>query len=178
LALLIVGAASVFLQRWLLALGIVLVVIIAAYLSAGIRPRMLWAQIKPMIFLLIFVAAMQALARRWHDVAAIPGMLACLVLLAALVTLTTRTSDLVSVIIRIATPLQRFGVDPERIGVFLLLGIRCVPVASGLASRVREAQLARCDTFSLKAFAVPLVVSALRDADAMGEALEARGFDD
>ena len=47
-----------------------------------------------------------------------------------------------------------------------------------LAARVREAQRARGVERSVRAFAVPLVVSALRHADALGEALSARGLDD
>ena len=53
-----------------------------------------------------------------------------------------------------------------------------VPVVAGLAREVREAQIARAATHSVRAFAVPLLVRALRDADAIGDALAARGFDD
>ena len=60
----------------------------------------------------------------------------------------------------------------------MLLGIRCVPVVAGLAREVREAQIARGAVRDIRAFAVPLLVRALRDADAIGEALVARGFDD
>ncbi len=70
------------------------------------------------------------------------------------------------------------GVDPERIGLLLSLGIRSVPVVVGLAEEVREAQLARGLGMSPRAFAVPLVVRSLRHADALGEALAARGVDD
>jgi len=103
---------------------------------------------------------------------------AALVAFAALVTLTTRTTDLVDVVVTAVTPLRRAGVHPERIGLLLLLGLRCVPLLAGLVDRVREAQIARSGAFSLSAFAVPLIISALRQADAMGEALLARGVDD
>jgi len=53
-----------------------------------------------------------------------------------------------------------------------------VPVVVGLAEEVREAQLARGLGMSPRAFAVPLVVRSLRHADALGEALAARGVDD
>ena len=107
------------------------------------------------------------------------GVLAVLVLLAALVTLTTRTTDAG----------RRGGgraagrcgcsrVDPERIGLMIALGIRCVPVVVGLAEEVRDAQRARGLTASPRAFAVPLIVRSLRHADALGEALAARGLDD
>ena len=60
----------------------------------------------------------------------------------------------------------------------IALGIRCVPVIAALAGEIRDAQQARGLTASPRAFAVPLIVRALRHADALGEALVARGADD
>ena len=76
------------------------------------------------------------------------------------------------------SPLRRVGVDPFRLSLLLSLTIRSVPVIADLAARVREAQRARGVEWSMRAFAVPLVVGALRHADALGEALSARGLDD
>ncbi len=104
--------------------------------------------------------------------------IAVLVLLAALVTLTTRTTDLVDALVAACRPLRVVGVDPERVGLMIALGIRCVPVVVGLAEEVRDAQRARGLTASPRAFAVPLIVRSLRHADALGEALAARGLDD
>jgi biotin transport system permease protein len=106
------------------------------------------------------------------------GVLTALVLLAALVTLTTRTTDLVDALVAACRPLRVVRVDPERIGLMVALGIRCVPVVVGLAEEVREAQRARGLTASPRAFAVPLLVRSLRHADALGEALMARGLED
>jgi biotin transport system permease protein len=101
-----------------------------------------------------------------------------LVLLAALVTLTTRTTAMVDAIVTACRPLRRLGVDAERVGLMLALGVRSVPVVVGLAEEVREAQLARGLGASPRAFAVPLIVRSLRHADALGEALVARGVED
>jgi biotin transport system permease protein len=176
--LVLFSAGLIFAQRSLLALGIAIAVIILGYASAGLGPRLIWSQAKPILPMAVFIAAMHALTRNWHNTAAIPMMLLALVMLAALVTLTTRTTALIDVITRCVRPLARFGVDPERVGLTMLLGIRCVPLISGLASKVKEAQIARCGVFDIRAFEVPLIVSAVRDADAIGEALIARGFDD
>ena len=81
-------------------------------------------------------------------------------------------------VVRTCRPLRRVGVEPERVGLLLALGIRSVPVVVGLAQEVREAQLARGLATSPTAFAVPLVVRSLRHADRLGEALVARGVDD
>jgi biotin transport system permease protein len=106
------------------------------------------------------------------------GVIVSLVLLAALVTLTTRTTDMVDAVVHALRPLRRLGVQPERVGLLLALGIRSVPVVVGLAEEVRDAQRARGLTASPRAFAVPLIVRSLRHADALGDALVARGVDD
>ena len=47
-----------------------------------------------------------------------------------------------------------------------------------LARTIRDAQRARGLTADPRAFAVPLIVRSLRQADLTGEALRARGIDD
>lgn len=178
LGLLGLGLASVWLQqRWWLVL-IVFVAVAGAYLSAGFGVGVMARQLRPMWWLLGFTAVMNWWVADWQRAIAVVGMIATLVAAAALVTLSTPTTALIDVVVRAAGPLRRFGVDAERLGLTLLLGIRCVPVIAGLAREVREAQIARGAVRDLRAFAVPLLVRALRDADAIGEALVARGFDD
>ena len=60
----------------------------------------------------------------------------------------------------------------------LALAVRSVPVLVGLAADVRQARAARGAERSVRAFAVPFVIRALRHADRLGEALAARGVDD
>ena len=127
---------------------------------------------------LVLLGVFHVVVSGWARAYEVIGALVGLVLLAALVTLTTRTTALIDVVVRVCRPLAFVGVDPERIGLLLSLGIRSVPVVVGLAAEVREAQLARGLGMSPRAFAVPLVVRSLRHADALGEALAARGVDD
>lgn len=178
LGLLLLGAASVGLQsRWWLVL-VAMAAVAVLYLVAGFGIGLLVKQVRPMWWLLGFTAVMNWWMADWQQAVSVAGMIATLVLAAALVTLTTPTTALIDVVVWAAGGLRRFGVDPERLGLTLLLGIRCVPVIAGLAREVREAQIARGATRSYRAFAVPLLVRALRDADAIGDALVARGFDD
>lgn len=177
-ALLALGVASVGLQtRWWLVVAAFAMVVVG-YLVAGFTPALLWRQLRPMVWLLGFTAVMNWWVADWQRAVSVAGMIATMVVAAALVTLTTPTAALIDVVVRAARPLRRFGVDPERLGLILLLGIRVVPLLAGLAREVREAQIARGAVRSYRAFAVPLLVRALRQADAIGEALVARGFDD
>lgn len=178
LVLFMTGAASVVIQGtwwWVLATFAVVGVV---YLSAGLGLGLMWRQIRPMMLLMIVIAAMTWITATWQKAVAVPGMILVLVAVASLVTLTTRTTDLVDVLVRLCGALRRFGVDPERVGLILLLGIRVVPLVYELSREISEAQTARGAVRDIRAFAVPLIVRALRDADAMGEALVARGFDD
>lgn len=177
-ALFLVGAGSVLIRRWWWAVLILAAVVLLLYLMAGFSLRLALAQLRPMLWLLVFMAIFHVWFAGWQQAVAVIGMLAALVCLAALITLTTTTTALVDTVVRWCGPARRFGVDPERIGLLLHLGLRCVPLVAGLAGQVREAQIARGNATSLRAFAVPLLVRALRQADALGEALVARGVDD
>ena len=175
--MLVAGVASVLLDRWwqvLVALGVVL----GGYAVARIPARMAVLQVRPLVWMVGLIALFHVLSGRWERAFVVAGLIATLVLLAALVTMTTRTTDMVDAVVSLCRPLRRVGVDPERVGLMLALGIRSVPVVVGLAEEVRDAQRARGLTASPRAFAVPLIVRSLRHADALGDALVARGVDD
>lgn len=158
--------------------GVAVLLTLCLYGAARIPVSLLLAQVRPLWWLAILLGAFQWWVNGWRTAVDVVGVLAVLVLLAALVTLTTRTTAMVDTVVWLCGPLRRAGIDPERIGLLLALGIRSVPVVVGLARQVREAQLARGLGTSPTAFAVPLVVRSLRHADALGEALAARGIDD
>ncbi|WP_166850584.1 energy-coupling factor transporter transmembrane protein EcfT [Isoptericola sp. BMS4] len=153
----------------------------ALYALAGLGPRALWSQVRPLRWFVPAVAAVAAV--QWWLVGPLAAgvlttRLVVLVALAGLVTLTTATTAVLGALERALGPSRRVGADPERAALVLALAVRTVPVLGALATRVREAQRARGRERDLRAFAVPLVVGALRQADALGEALRARGLDD
>jgi len=152
--------------------------VLLGYALARTPARVLWTSVRPVLWVVVPLGVFQTVVVGWERASVIVGVLLALVLLANLVTLTTRTTDLVDVVVGLARPLTFLGVNPERWGLLLSLGIRSVPLVLELATRVREAQHARGRTASARAFAVPLVVGALRRADEIGDALAARGFDD
>lgn len=172
-----VGVLSVLLDEvWQVAAA--LVVVLGGYAAARLSWRTVARQLRPLAWIGAFTAVFHVVVNGWERAVVVVGVLAVLVLLAALVTLTTRTTDLVDAVVLGCRPLRVLRVDPERVGLLIALGIRCVPVVVGLAEDVRDAQRARGLTASPRAFAVPLIVRSLRHADALGEALSARGLDD
>lgn len=177
LGLVLAGVASVLVSAPGPALG-ALVAVGLGYVSAGLPGRVLLRQVRPLAVLLVAVGVVHVLVSGWQRAVAVVAVIATLVLLAGLVTLTTRTSTLVDVLVRWLAPLRRVGVDPDRVGLLLALSIRAVPVVVGIAEEVRDAQRSRGLAASPRAYAVPLVIRALRHADELGDALVARGVDD
>ncbi len=171
------GVGSVFLDlAWQVVAALALVAV--GYAVARIPWRTAVAQVRPLLWVAGFAAVFHVVVNGWERAFVVVGVLATLVLLAALVTLTTRTTDMVDAVVAGCRPLRRVGVDPERVGLLLALGVRSVPVVVGLAEEVRDAQRARGLAASPRAFAVPLIVRSLRHADALAEALAARGVED
>lgn len=176
-ALVVMAASTVFVRQWWQPVAL-LAAIAVVYLVARIPWRSALAQVRPLLALLVALAIFQTVFAGWEKAVVVCGCILALAALASLVSLTTRTDDLVDVVVRMAQPLRRFGVVPERIGLLVSLGIRSVPVVVGLAQEVRDAQRARGASARPIAFLVPLVVRSLRHADKVGEALAARGLDD
>ncbi|KXX56644.1 energy-coupling factor transporter transmembrane component T family protein [Rhodococcus sp. LB1] len=179
LLLLIVSivTATVFV-RTPLEVGVVVLVVGLLFAVASIPWRVAVAQLRPVVWMLLIIAVFQVLITSPARAVVVCGVLLISVALAALVTLTTRVTDMLDTVSRALGPLRRFGVDPDRIGLLLALAIRCIPLLTGIVQEVAQARKARGLQWSMTALATPVLVRALRTADAMGDALVARGVDD
>ncbi|WP_194836843.1 energy-coupling factor transporter transmembrane protein EcfT [Nocardia sp. XZ_19_369] len=179
LLLLIVSiVAATVLVRSPIQVGMVGVVVAGLFALARIPFGVAVAQLRPMVWMLLIIAVFQVLITSPARAVVVCGVLLISVALAALVTLTTRVTDLLDTVTRALGPLRRIGVDPERVGLLLALAIRCVPLLAGIVHEVGEARRARGLQWSMTALVTPVLVRALRTADAMGDALAARGVDD
>ncbi|MBY6538560.1 energy-coupling factor transporter transmembrane protein EcfT [Rhodococcus sp. BP-349] len=144
----------------------------------GIGPRTALAQIRPLFWMIAIIAVFQVIITTPARAVVVCGILVVTVAAASLVTLTTRVTAMLDVCGRVLEPLRRFGVDPDRIGLLLALTIRLVPLLTGIVHEVSDARKARGLQWSMTALATPVVVRALRTADALGDSLVARGVDD
>lgn len=177
LALLAAGVAlAIWRSPWHVAVALAAVLLL--YAVARLPLRVLGRQVLALAWVAVPLLVFQWAFASWRTGVGVVGSFVTLVLLAGLVTLTTRTTAMLDAVVRVCGWLRRFGVDPDRVGLLLALGIRSVHVVLGLAQEVREAQHARGLRSSPRAFAVPLIVRSLRHADRLGEALSARGVDD
>jgi biotin transport system permease protein len=157
---------------------LLLVAVLLLYPVAGIGLGFALRQLRALWWVLAAIAVAQIVFAGWRPAVSVVATLLLLVLAAGLVTLTTTTTDLSDVVVRLLGPFRRFGVAPERVGLLIALSIRAVPIVLGLAEQLRDAQRARGLPISARAFAVPLLVRALRHAQQLGDALIARGLDD
>jgi biotin transport system permease protein len=176
LLVLFLGVLGLWRSPGVVAGGFAVVAAVAALARVG--PRAVLRQVRPALFVVVVVAAAQVWLADVRTAVVVAGSLLLAVASAGLVTLTTRTEDLLDAVVRVLRPLRRVGVDPDRVGLVLALTIRTVPVLVSLGEEVRDARRARGAERSVRAFAVPLVIRAVRHADRLGEALAARGVDD
>lgn len=177
LAVLAVVVTAVALLHSLVALGVASALVVGLFALARIPARLAWRQITPILWVLAFAAPVQWIFGGWEAAATMALRLVLAVSLAAVYTLTTPVSATLDAMQVLLRPFRRW-VDADRIGLALALAIRCVPLLAELVREVLEARKARGAEGSPRAFAVPVIVRALRTADHLGEALMARGVDD
>lgn len=164
------------LQRpWQLALAAL--VVLALFVIARIPPRAAVQQITPILWMLVIAVPIQGLLAGWLVAGLMAGRLITAVALAALFTLTTTVTAVLEAFQRMLRPFGRW-IDADRVGLLVALTIRCIPLVAQIVTEVLEARRARGTRGSVLALAVPVVVRSLYAADALGEALVARGLDD
>ena len=159
-----------------------LVAVVLLYALAGIPPTAAWPQIGPILWILLFAVPVQVLVaggsvEGWTTAGVMAGRLLVAVALAALFTLTTTVTAVLEAFQIVLRPFHRW-VDADRVGLLVALTIRCIPLVAEIVREVLDARRARGVQGSVLALAVPVVVRSLYAADAIGEALAARGLDD
>lgn len=176
LALVLLGTGVFLIADWPVLSG-VLVSVLLLYPVAGFGWRTLWAQIRPILWLLVLFFAVQLWLNDWQAGLVVIFRLAAIVSFAALVTLTTRTSDMLAALERAMQPLARFGVNPEKVSLAFSMVLRFIPVIAQIGHDIRDAQRARGLDKSLLALIVPLIIRTLKMADDVADAIDARSFD-
>lgn len=158
-------------------LGGLCLAVAAGYVVA----RIPWHRVRPVLRTLGLLAVLLGVVQWWllgpeRTLVIVLRLLAAMGA-ATLFTLTTRVDDLVSAVERGLGPLRRFGLAPERLGLLVGLTVQSIGTLSGIAGRSGPRRRHGAD-WSPTAFAVPFLVRTLRHADALGEALAARGWGD
>lgn len=174
LAVVALGVAALPSVAW--TAGVCAGVVTVAYAASGLGMRELGRQLWGLRWILAITAVGQLLFLGPEPALANTARVATALLVAALLPLTTRVDDMLDALERGLGPLRRLRMDAERTALLLAVAITTVPVLARLAAEVRDAQRARGMRPSLLRGALPLLISALRHADALGEGLAARGI--
>ncbi|MFK3669529.1 CbiQ family ECF transporter T component [Leifsonia aquatica] len=150
-------------------------VCVVAYLVSGLGIAELGRQVVAVRWVVVVTLAGQLIFLGTEAAVANTARVTGAIVLAALLVLTTRVTALLDAIERGMGPLARIRIDPQRVALLLTVTLSTLPVLARLAHDVREAQRARGGRASLRLFAVPFLVVALKHADQLGDALTARG---
>lgn len=147
------------------------------YPLAGIPLRMMVLQLKPLLWILLLLFAVQWWLVSWQSATVVALRLMALMLAASLVTLTTRVSEMVDALEKGLFWLRFLRINPAKVSMALSLALRFIPVLAAITAEVREAQRARGLERSIIAVAIPVLVRTLKMADDIAAALDARAYD-
>ncbi|CAN5679662.1 energy-coupling factor transporter transmembrane protein EcfT [soil metagenome] len=153
------------------------VAVVALVALARLGFRSIAAQLRPVLWVVVFIFVFQLVFTDWRRALVVCGTLLLSVALAAVVTSSTRTTDMLAALTTAMRPLGRIGFPVDQVAMALALTIRAIPLMIETVHQVEEARRARGLRFSPKIVVAPVVVAALRTADGFAEALIARGLD-
>ncbi|MEE3848878.1 energy-coupling factor transporter transmembrane protein EcfT [Gordonia sp. LSe1-13] len=163
--------------RSVAAVGLLAVAVVGVFALGGIRPREAWRQLRPVVWIVLFVFVFQVIFTDWQRALVVCAVLAASVAMAAAVTLTTRTSAILDAIVGGLRPLGKVGVRIDLVALSLALAIRSIPLMVEVVGQVDEARKARGLRPGARILVAPVVIAALRAADGFADTLIARGLD-
>ncbi len=184
----------------LVGLLVILVVVMGSVVLARVPPGYAVRGLRPVIPFFLLLAAWQVLGGRgmgrtlwqwrWivittagvHAAATMVLRFAILIVALSLFSFTTSTSELTHGIETLLRPWQRFGFPAHELALSLLIALRFVPLLAREAERIAKAQASRGGDpragrmLHLLSLIVPLFIAALRRAERLALAMEARCY--
>lgn len=162
-------------QPWLLALAGLLTG--SLYFSLGLTVKDALRRLAPVLFTIAVLGLFNLFfLEPWEALASVLRLLAIL-FLAASVTATVTIAQFIDTLTDWSVPLERLGlVKAADVGLAFGLVLRFVPEIAARYESLKEAHLARGLTVRPHKMMGPLIISTLKDADAIAEAIDARGI--
>ncbi len=200
---LIVYIVAVFLCKNFYALGVCAFVFLLIALFSRVPLKSLLSSIKAIVFLLVFTALLNLFFYKGETVLASWGIikitkeavyftiflaarLFLLVLASAVLTLTTTPVALTDGIESLLKPLKWIRFPVHELALIMSIALRFIPILTDETGRIMNAQKARGADFEsgnifkrIKAIIpilIPLLISAFRRADELGDAMDARCY--
>ena len=203
LLFLILYITLIFVAKSFVALAVCTAVFIAVVVASRVPFRSLLRSVKAVLFLLLFTAILNlfffsgetVLASWWIIKITKEGIihtiflavrLVLLVLSSAVLTLTTTPVALTDGIESLLSPLNKLRFPVHALALVMSIALRFIPILTEETSRIINAQKARGGDFesgslgkrvkALVPVLIPLLIGALRRADELGDAMDARCY--
>lgn len=187
LILTIAYIALVFMADNLVSCAVVSVYTASLVIISQIPLRFIFKGLKPVMWILVFTALINIFVLSDITAAAfISVRLVLIVVSASLLTLTTPPLSFTDGIERLLSPLEKIKVPARDIAMMMSIAIRFIPTFGEEAQKIRKAQLSRGADFqsgsiisrakALAPLIIPLFISAIRRADVLAEAMDARCY--
>lgn len=200
---LIVYIVAVFLCDTFYALGACAFVFVLAALFSGVPIKSLLRSVKAVLFLLLFMSALnlffyegETVLWEWKFITItkeaiyftifLAVRLFLLVLGSSLLTLTTTPVSLADGIESLLSPLKIIRFPVHELALIMSIALRFIPILTDETGRIMNAQKARGADFesgnlfkrikALLPILIPLLISAFRRADELGDAMDARCY--
>ncbi|MFN7126020.1 MAG: energy-coupling factor transporter transmembrane component T family protein [Allorhizobium sp.] len=158
-------------------LGAALLLTGLLYLSTGVGLSEGFKRLRPVLFTIAFLAAVNLLLLSPLEALITTLRLIAILFLAAAVTASTTIAEFMAAVTDLARPLERLGLmKAADLGLALGLVLRFVPEIAGRYEALKEAHAARGIPVKLSRMLGPLIISTLKDADRIAEAIDARGI--
>ena len=200
LILLILYIVALFSAGGWIGSGLMLAVAALCMALSRIHPRNLFKGLKPMLFLIVFTAALNLFYTQgtpvrpgwivtWEGIERSVKMILRIVLLIAstfLLTYTTSPMALTDGMDRLLSPLKKIGLPVHEMTMMMSMALRFIPTLIEETDKIMSAQKARGADFengsllkrakALIPILVPLFVSSFRRADELAVAMESRCY--
>ncbi|MBO4940391.1 MAG: energy-coupling factor transporter transmembrane protein EcfT [Clostridia bacterium] len=203
LLFLIVYITAIFLAQNFYALGVCALAFALITMFSGVPVKSLFRSVKAILFLFLFTAILNLFFHEggttlveWgviritqeglYSAIFLAVRLFLLVLASSLLTLTTTPVSLTDAIESLLSPLKAIRFPVHELALIMSIALRFIPTLTDETSRIMNAQKARGADFEsgnllqrVKAIIpilIPLVISAFRRADELGDAMDARCY--
>lgn len=170
-------SAGLFLTRdpLILCIAVILAGFILWQAQLGLRETL--SRLRPVFLTIAIIAAFSFLLIPAMDATVTLLRLSALTLLATAVTASVSISQFMDEITYALRPLEKLGLAKAAdVGLAVGLVVRFVPEIVSRYHMLSDAHRARGSRIKLKSILVPLIIMTLKDADAIAEAIDARGF--
>lgn len=189
---LIVFIVAVFISKTFYALGVCAVVFVVGALCSKVPFASILKSVKGILFLLLFTTLLTlffssgSVQERIYAALFLASRLFLLVLGSSLLTLTTTPVSLTGGIESLLSPLKIIRFPVHELALIMSIALRFIPILTEETQRIMNAQKARGADFEsgglfsrVKAvipILIPLLISAFRRADELGDAMDARCY--